>query len=135
MLENLAQYYSNLVLASLERVEEETLPGGLPASTPSQGRHRAELHARPELWTNEVLLATAWRVTRPAEGEWESWGLQGDCLEYESAGQQEALRRIAQEDIVLYFLNIALRVLKFLWDQPKCWTALVGFLYGTDNPN
>lgn len=75
MLENLAQYYSNLVLTSLERVEEQTLPGGLPASAPSQGRHRAELHARPELWTNEVLLATAWRVTCPAEEEWESWGL------------------------------------------------------------
>lgn len=28
MLENLAQYYSNLVLASLDGVEEEPLPGG-----------------------------------------------------------------------------------------------------------
>lgn len=44
-----------------------------------------------QLWTNEVLLATAWRVTCPAEEEWESWGLEDDCLENKSAGQQDVL--------------------------------------------
>lgn len=108
---------------------------GAPGTAPSRGRHRAGLHAPLQLWTNEVLLATAWPPTRPAGEDWESWGLEGDCLESKSAGQQEVLWRIAQKDIVLYFLNSALRVLKFLWDQPKCWTALVGFLYGADNPH
>lgn len=106
---------------------------GLPA--PPLGRAGTEQScARLQPRTDEVLLATAWRGTCPAE-EGESWGLWGDCLDYKSAGQQEVLWRIAQKDIVLYFLNSALRVFKFLWDQPKCWTALVGFSYGADNPH
>lgn len=87
--------------ASIE--SRRSLCQGAPGAAPWQGRHRAELRARLQPRTDEVLLATAWRGTCPAEEEWESWGLWGDCLDYKSAGQQEVLWRIAQKDIVSYF--------------------------------
>lgn len=68
----------NITAISCSQASNEarrSLCQGAPASAPSQGRHRAGLHARLQPCTNEVLLATAWRVLCPAEEEWESWGL------------------------------------------------------------
>lgn len=69
MLENLAQYYSNLVLASLVRLEEQPASGAHSVLPASQGRHGAELSSRPERSKREVLLDTAWHVTCWGEGE------------------------------------------------------------------
>lgn len=135
MLENLAQYYSNLVLASLVRREEEpaSRARSRPPLFPRQARSRARQRPRA-LGKRGVagcgLACCSWG--RGGTGEAGSTrGLPPAPLSRSAGGSSTG---DSTESRGVYCRNISLWVPEFLWGQPECFYTGQIIFVGAEGP-